>query len=135
MNTDSTVETAVLTSAMSRKGSGRWRATNMMSTAPTNGAHVMMDSTGNGITRSPQAPLSQHEEQQHAERHAVDVILRQPGLQPAQPGASPQRQCAQHVEHAVDQIAIRPADQPREGQQDVPVEAGEDGVEEVAPTR
>ena len=81
MNTDSTVETAVLTSAMSRTASGRWRATNMMSTAPTNGAHVMMDSTGNGITRSPQAPLGQHEEQQHAERDAVDVVLRESGLQ------------------------------------------------------
>ena len=72
-----------MTSAMSRTASGRWRATNMMSTAPTNGAHVMIDSTGNGITRSPQAPLGQHEEQQDAERHPVDVVLRQPGLQPA----------------------------------------------------
>src|SRR4030095_4774591 len=101
MKTDSTTETAVLTSAMSRTASGRWGAQNMMSTAPTNGAHVMMDSTGNGITRSPQAPLRQHEEQQHAERHTVDVVLRKPGLQPANPVARPQRPRAQHVEHAV----------------------------------
>src|SRR5215471_4926581 len=36
----------VLATAMPRTRSGRWRAVNMMSTAPTKGAHVTIDSTG-----------------------------------------------------------------------------------------
>ena len=125
-----------MTSAMSRTASGRWRAMNMMSTAPTNGAHVMMDSTGNGITRSPQAPLRQHEEQQHAE---APRRRRSPAAGPVcmrrEPVARPQRPRAQHVEHAVHQVAVDPADQPREGEQDPPVEAGEERVEAVAAAR
>src|SRR5215510_7177202 len=112
MKTESTVEIDVVTSAIKRTASGEWRAKNMMSTAPTNGDHVMIDSTGNGITRSPQSPLGQHEQHEHAEGHAVDVVLGQPGLQRAQPVAGAQRQRAQDVEHAVHQVAIRPADQP-----------------------
>src|SRR6267142_5073021 len=135
MKTESTVDTAVVTRAMRRTHSGWWRATNMMSTAPTNGAHVMIDRTGNGITRSPQPPLGQHEEQQDAERDPVDVVLRLSGLDSAQPVAGPQRQSTQHVEHAVHQVAVRPADQAREGEQHTAVQAGEDGVEEVAAPR
>src|SRR6185295_643657 len=97
MKTDSTVETAVVTSAISRTARGEWRARNMMSTAPTNGDQVMIDSTGNGITRSPQSPLGQHEEHEHAERDAVDVVLRQAGLNRAEPVAGAQRERAQHV--------------------------------------
>src|SRR5687768_17597738 len=50
MNTDSTADTAVVTSAITRTASGRCRAVNMISTAPTSGIHVMSDKTGNGIT-------------------------------------------------------------------------------------
>src|SRR5688572_25459935 len=49
MKTDSTTEIAVVTSAMSRTASGRCRARNMISTAPTNGDHVIIERTGNGI--------------------------------------------------------------------------------------
>src|SRR5215510_6046589 len=97
MNTESTVEVAVVTSAIRRTASGEWRARNMISSAPTNGDHVMIDSTGNGITRSPQPPLGQHEEHQHAEGDAVHVVLREPGLQRPQPVARAQRERAQHV--------------------------------------
>src|SRR6266508_4171633 len=130
MNTDSTVEIAVVTSAMSRTASGRCRARNMISTAPTNGDHVMMESTGNGIIAvraeprraarracgfeiSPEPPVGEDEQQEGAERDAVDVVLGLAALQAALPVARPQRPRAQHVEHAVHQISIDPADQPR----------------------
>src|ERR671918_933625 len=129
MMTESTVDTAVATSAISRTASGRWRAVNMISTAPTNGAHVMTDRTGNGIMAvraaarparavaiSSQPPLGEHEEQQRAQGHAVEIVLRHPALQAAQPVTRPQRPRAQRVEHAVHEIAVDPADQPGERQ-------------------
>src|SRR5687767_12254653 len=56
MNTDSTADTAVVTSEISRTANGRCRAVNMMSTAPTSGIQVMIDNNGNGITPRPQGP-------------------------------------------------------------------------------
>src|ERR1043166_6378061 len=142
MKTDSTVEIDVVTSAISRTASGWWRARNMMSTAPTNGAHVMIDSTGNGITAvrgeprraasrgcSSKSPLGEDEQHEGAEGDAVHVVLGQAALDPPQAVARPQRPRAEHVEDAVDHVAIEPADQPREGQQHEAVEAGEDGVD------
>src|SRR6185369_16384368 len=117
MKTDSTMETAVVTSAMSRTASGRWRAQNMISSAPTNGDHVMTERTGNGIMTarpgprraakrpagsgpSPEPPLREHEQQEGPERDAVDVVLGQPRLQTAHPLPRPQGPRTQHVQHA-----------------------------------
>jgi hypothetical protein len=36
----------VVTSAIHRTARGRWRAVNMMSSAPMNGDHVMIESSG-----------------------------------------------------------------------------------------
>src|SRR6185436_10499346 len=118
MKTDSTMETAVVTSAMKRTASGRWRARNMISTAPTNGDHVMIDRTGNGIMpgraagspRSPEPPLRQHEQDQRTEGDAIDVVLGQPGLQAAHPLPRPHGPGTQHVQQAVHEVAVDPAD-------------------------
>src|SRR5438876_1176610 len=103
-------ETPVVTAAMSRTASGRWRAVNIMRSAPTKGDQVMSDRTGSvigaraaspghsvggvpwvrrgSVRRIPTAsassrpPLRPDEEQQHAERDAVDVVLRVPALDP-----------------------------------------------------
>src|SRR5919109_2482903 len=113
MKTESTVDTAVVTSAISRTASGRWRARNMMSTAPTKGYHVMIDSAGNGILMaargdgprcSSQPPLGQHEQHEDAHGDAVDIVLGQPALQPPQPIARAQRPRAQQIEDAVHDI-------------------------------
>src|SRR5438094_437774 len=103
-------ETPIVTAAMSRTASGRWRAVNIMRSAPTKGDQVMSDRTGSvigaraaspghsvggvpwvrrgSVRRIPTAsassrpPLRPDEEQQHAERDAVDVVLRVPALDP-----------------------------------------------------
>src|SRR5687768_9958293 len=124
---------------MRRTASGLWRAQNMMSSAPTNGAHVMNESTGNptvmgvaaitaeprcsvagssgGLPPSPEHPLGPHEQQQDAERDAVHVVLRASGLQAAERVARAQRPGARDVEHAIDEVAVDPADHPGERQQ------------------
>src|SRR5687767_5915423 len=126
MKTDSTTEIAVVTSAMSRTASGRCRARNMISTAPTNGDHVIIERTGNGIMAvraearraarrarefemSSHPPLGQDEQHEGAEGDAVDVVLGQPRLQASQPVPRPQRPRAQHVQHAVHEVAVYPA--------------------------
>src|SRR6059036_2737805 len=108
----------------------------MISNAPTNGAHVMSDSTGmpavigaSSVTRVPvergedavsSPELGPDEEEEHAEGDAIHVVL---------------RLAAQHVEHAVDEIAIDPSDEAREPQDERPVEAGVERVEAVGPPR
>src|SRR6185436_6270750 len=152
MKTDSTMETAVVTSAMSRTASGRWRAQNMISSAPTNGDHVMTERTGNGIMTarpgprraakrpagsgpSPEPPLREHEQQEGPERDAVDVVLGQPRLQTAHPLPRPQGPRTQHVQHAVHQVAVDPADESRDPEQHDAIEPGVERVEAVAPPR
>src|SRR5436190_13801538 len=104
----------------------------MISNAPTNGAHVMSDSTGmpavigaSSVTRVPvergedavsSPELGPDEEEEHAEGDAIHVVLRLAALHPPEHVAPAERPRAQHVEHAVDEIAIDPSDEAREPQ-------------------
>src|SRR5262249_39931005 len=136
--------------AMRRTACGRWRAVNMISNAPTNGAQVITDSTGNPIVtraRSVRAvrrgqrregagsspELGPHEEEEHAEGDAIDVILRLAALHSAKHVATAQRPRAQDVEHAVDDVSIDPADESGEAQDEGPVQTRVERVEAVAP--
>src|SRR5437762_305575 len=180
----------VATAAISRTASGRWRAVNMMRSAPTKGDQVMSDSTGGvmvsraagpassvggprrGATRlrsarrypfqgpatqvrvassvtgsarpappaggltqvrvaSSRPPLRPDEEQEDAERDAVDVVLRVPALDPPQQIAAAQRPRAHDVQDAVDEVAVDPPDQAREAEEEAPVEPGVERVEAV----
>src|SRR5437773_4057054 len=202
----------VATAAISRTASGRWRAVNMMRSAPTKGDQVMSDSTGGvmvsraagpassvggprrGATRlrsarrypfqgpatqvrvassvtgsarpappaggltqvrvassvtgsarpappaggltqvrvaSSRPPLRPDEEQEDAERDAVDVVLRVPALDPPQQIAAAQRPRAHDVQDALDELAVDPPDQAREAEEEAPVEPGVERVEAV----
>src|SRR5262245_64695931 len=84
----------VLATARTRTRSGRWRAQNMMSRAPTNGAQVIAERTGSALiaptasgpggparpaTGGPcprsSRPLAPDQEEEDPERHAVHVVL------------------------------------------------------------
>src|SRR5262245_10884308 len=107
MTRDSTVEMPVVTAAISRTASGRRRAVNMMSSAPTNGIQVMRDRMG---TRKGLPQLRPDEQEQHAERHAIHVVLRLAGLQPSRGVARAKREGRERVEHAVDDVTVDPPD-------------------------
>src|SRR5207249_9775455 len=101
---------------MSRTARGRWRAVNMMRSAPTKGAHVISESTGSpvivtGSARSSPPPLGPDEEQQDAEGDPIDVVLRLPALDAPHEVAGAQRPRGQEVQHAVHEVAVDPADQ------------------------
>src|SRR5262245_59207677 len=102
----------------------------MMSTAPMNGAHVMTESTGQPLMSA--RPSAPDEEQEHAQGHAVDVVLREPGLEPAQAVAEAERPGAEEVHDAVHDVAVDPADDARHAQDDAPVNRGEQVVEPEA---
>src|SRR5947207_2980162 len=180
----------VATAAISRTASGRWRAVNMMRSAPTKGDQVMSDSTGGvmvsraagpassvggprrgatgvrsarrypfqgpatqvrvassvtgsarpappggGLTQvrvaSSRRPLRPDEEQEDAERDAIDIVLRVPALDPPQQIAAAQRPRAHDVQDAVDEVAVDPPDQAREAEEEAPVEPGVERVEAV----
>src|SRR5262249_61854965 len=125
----------------------------MISSAPTKGDHVMIDSTGTPtvivalsassartergereVRVASSAPeLCPHEEEEHAEGDPVDVVLRLAALHAAERVASAQRPGAQHVEDAVDQVTVDPPDEPREPQDESAVEPGVERVEAIAP--
>src|SRR5256712_2503662 len=122
-----------------RTARGRWRAVNMMSSAPTKGDHVMIESSGTSestwrITILP-PQLGPDDEEQQAERDAVDVVLRPAALYASQGVATAQPEGRQHVENTVHEVAVDPADQPREPEDEPAVEAGVERVEPVAPPR
>src|SRR5262245_20732174 len=125
--------------AMTRTASGEYRAVNMIRRAPTNGAHVMIKSapgitTAAPVRRRPPAPPRAHspgslppsgpdDQQEETEGDAIHVILGLARLQPPQQVSRPQRPRAGEVEEAVHEVAIDPADEPREGQHDATVES------------
>src|SRR5262245_51188253 len=114
---------------MPRTAPGRRRAVNMMRTAPTSGAAVRSESTGQAaIIRDapppPPAPCSppaggkggeelfrrrpraspgrpQEREQDDADRDTVEVVLRPTGLHQAEPHAGPDCQRAGDVDQPV----------------------------------
>src|SRR5437899_1186554 len=93
----------VVTAEIHRTARGRWRAVNMMSSAPTKGDHVMIESSGTSespwrITILP-PQLGPDDEEQQAERDAVDVVLRPAALYASQGVATAQREGRQHVEN------------------------------------
>src|SRR5881397_3629910 len=113
----------------------------MISSAPIKGAHVMSESTGSptvirassvsqlrrgkraeGAGSSPE--LGPDEEEEHAEGNPIDVILGLAALDSAKHIAAAQRPRAQHVEHAVDEVAIDPADELGEAQDERSVQTG-----------
>src|SRR5205814_1848736 len=115
---------------MSRTASGRWRAVNMMRSAPTKGAHVISESTGSlvivtgsarpvltvgGLRKARMAssppPLGPDEEQQDAEGDPIDIVLRLPALDAPHEVAGAQRPRGQEVQHAVHEVTVDPADQ------------------------
>src|SRR5437899_11118785 len=81
---------------------------------------------------SSRPPLRPDEEQQHAERDAVDVVLRVPALDPPEQITAAQRPRAQEVQEAVHEVAVDPPDQAREAQDEATVEPSVEGVETVA---
>src|SRR3989442_14728216 len=123
----------------------------MISNAPTNGAHVMSDSTGMpaviGASSVIQVPaergedavsspeLGPDEEEEHAEGDAIDIVLRLAALHAPEHVAAAERPRAQHVEHAVDEIAIDPSDEARETQDERTVKTGVQRGETVPPPR
>src|SRR6266571_6870647 len=129
----------VVTAAIHRTARGRWRAVNMMSSAPTKGDHVMIESSGTSESTWRVTILPPHldpdDEEQQAERDAVDVVLRPAALYASQGVATAQRESRQHIEDTVHEVAVDPADQPREPEDESAVEAGVERVEPVAPPR
>src|SRR5689334_9393989 len=122
---------------MIRTVSGRWRARNMISTAPMNGIQVITESTGKRVTSTEASWTHQmrpHQQQQDTERDAVNVVLRLARLQPAQRVAGAQRGRAEDVDEAVHDVAVDPADRSRQAEQDDAIEAGIHGVEAVTAT-
>src|SRR5436309_2742423 len=79
--------------------------------------------------------LSPDEEEEHAEGDTVDVVLGLAALDPAEHVATSQRPRAQHIQNAVDEVAVDPTDQAREAQDKATVESGVERVEAVPPTR
>src|SRR5439155_27126050 len=124
---------------MRRTASGRWRAVNMISNAPTNGDHVISESTGTprvmDVIASSPPELSPDEEEEHAEGDTVDVVLGLAALDPAEHVATSQRPRAQHIQNAVDEVAVDPTDQAREAQDKATVEPGVERVEAVPTAR
>src|SRR5687767_8666547 len=120
---------------MRRTASGWWRAVNMMSSAPTNGIHVITESKGNvvmdrsacsdrsvggpsqGRVASSRPQLDEDGEGEDAEGDSVDIVLRLPGLDLAEAIAGPEAPGAEDVQHPVHQVAVDPADQPGEAEQ------------------
>ena len=76
-----------------------------------------------------QLPPSHAQQHEHAGADAVDVVLRLARLNAAQLVARLQGPVAEHVQHAVDEIAIDPADDAREAEEDDAVEPFEDVVD------
>src|SRR5262245_45096440 len=74
---------------------------------------------GTHSSRSPHStePLEPDQEEESAERHAVDVILGLAGLDAAQAVARVERPRAQEVQHAVDDVAVHPANQARNAEE------------------
>src|SRR5881296_2021625 len=84
---------------------------------------------------SSRPPLRPDEEQQHAERDAVDVVLRAPALDPTQQITAAQRRRAHEIQNAVHEVAVDPPDQAREAEDEASVEPGVEPVEAVAASR
>src|SRR6266566_8008319 len=74
-------------------------------------------------------------QQNHSERHRVHVVLGQPGLDASQLVAEPERPRGEEVHDAVNDVAVDPADEPREPEDDAAVDAGEQIVQPEAPER
>src|SRR5262245_36018525 len=126
----------VVTAAISRTASGERRAVNMMSSAPTNGDHVMTDRMGTIMRAGTLSPmrvasfeeLDPDEEGEDAEGHAVDVVLGLAALDAPETGARAQRPGREHVEDTVHDVTIDPADEPGEAQHDASIEGAEERI-------
>src|SRR5712691_4916703 len=125
----------VVMAAMRRTACGWCRAVNMIRSAPTNGDHVMSDSTGKprvmDVVASSPPELGPDEQEEHAEGDAVDVVLGLAALDAAERVTTAQRPRAQHVQNAVDEVAVDPPDEAREAQDERTVEPGVERVETV----
>src|SRR6266851_3574227 len=77
-------------------------------------------------------PAAPDDQEQRAEGDGVNVVLGHAGLDAAQPVADAQRPRAQEVHDAVHEVAVDPADDPRDAEDDVAVDAGEQVVEPEA---
>src|SRR5574339_1208551 len=122
--------TTVETTASQRTRSAFRRARNMISSAPTKGDQVMIDSSGKLLRPRGMASLSgpshpDHQEED-AEGHAVDVVLGLAGLDASKPVPQGERPGAEHVQDSVDDVAVDPADRPRDPEEPVPVDQREE---------
>src|SRR5215216_5615660 len=141
-------EIAVPTTAIQRTRRGRWRATNMISSAAMNGAHVMIDSRGSdvidtpitvglstfgfGLSRSCRDPLNPDDEDDHPEGHGVDVILCTTGLHRSHVVAGGERPRAGGVKDTIDNVAVDPANRSRQSQQNDAISELEDVIDPEA---
>src|SRR5688572_11541012 len=102
---DAISEMLVPTTDTHRTRSGRCRAKNMMTSALTKGAHVMIERRGSLLMiRAASPELNPEEKNQQSDGHTVHVILRTSRLYGAHVVAGGQRPRAERIEDAVHEV-------------------------------